>query len=745
MKTVKMLTILAFSLGAAPTALAQGWIEPIRPIQIGPWVTKVRTEVSVSVSGRVATVEVEEWFRNDGPGLGEGDYLYPLPGEAVFSNFSLYQGDQELRGETMDATRAREIYEEIVRSRRDPALIELAGHGLVRARIFPINHGETRKITLRYTQVMNRAGDALQFRYAAGTANRRQIHPLGTMGPLPQQPQGRVPLSFTLTAESGSMFGDPFSPTHEVIVARRDGALHVRPESDLHGDFTLFLPLATDLVGITVATHRQPGEDGYFMLTLSPGTVTGSGLPRDLTVVLDVSGSMSGSKLDQAKRAIEQLLAGLNSSDRFRLIAFSSGITRHSADWSDVNSTTVAEAREWISRLAANGGTNIAGALEEAFRLDSPPDRLPITLFLTDGLPTVGEQDPEAIAAAAERSSGRSRIFSLGVGYDVNTYLLDRLATAGRGSTQYLQPGEDIESAIGTLVAKISHPVLTDLVISDLPVEIDEVYPRQLSDLFAGEEMIIFGRYSDGGASPSGEVTIQGMRNNTTALFATVASFPERNADNDFMPRLWAARKLGWLTRQLRLSGHNEELVEEVRELALRYGLLSEYTSYLVQEPLEMAAAGPGLVTRGREDMRVQLRAVAPQQATGQMAVRTASRDEMRRNLAGESQLVELEEALADEFRTDNQRLVAGRAFRLVDDVWVDVRHDDSTRTVSIAPYSDAYFRLLRLAPELQLYWSEFEQVVVTGHGVSIAVKDEGQSTMSGGELALLVRAFRGL
>ena len=117
----------------------------------------------------------------------------------------------------------------------------------------------------------------------------------------------------------------------------------------------------------------------------------------------------------------------------------------------------------------------------------------------------------------------------------------------------------------------------------------------------------------------------------------------------------------------------------------------------------------------------------------------------MRRNLAGESQLVELEEALADEFRTDNQRIVAGRAFRLVDDVWVDVRHDDSTRTVSIAPYSDAYFRLLRLAPELQLYWSEFEQVVVTGHGVSIEVKDEGQSTMSGGELALLVRAFRGL
>jgi Ca-activated chloride channel family protein len=185
-----LITLSAAVLIAAPVA-AQGWIEPL-PGRRPSAVQKLRSSVSVTVTGRVALVEVEEWFENRGGGLGEGDYLYPLPGEAVFSNFSLFQGDQELRGETMEAGRARSIYEEIVRRKRDPALIELVGHGLIRARIFPINAGETRKITLRYTQVLSRAGDALQFQYAAGGVSQMNV-PMseGFRAPL----RGEVPAS----------------------------------------------------------------------------------------------------------------------------------------------------------------------------------------------------------------------------------------------------------------------------------------------------------------------------------------------------------------------------------------------------------------------------------------------------------------------------------------------------------------------------------------------------------------------
>src|SRR5687768_13933726 len=189
------------ALAMASPAAAQGWIEPIRPVpQFG--VQKIRTAVSVQVSGRVARVEVEEWFRNNGGGLGEADYLYPLPSGAVFNNFSLFQGDKELRGETLDADKARAIYEDIVRRKKDPALIELAGHGLLRSRVFPIAQGETRKITLRYTQVLTRAGDGLQIKYAAGSKN------------------SDAPASFMMTIEEGNLYGTPFSPTHEMKVER---------------------------------------------------------------------------------------------------------------------------------------------------------------------------------------------------------------------------------------------------------------------------------------------------------------------------------------------------------------------------------------------------------------------------------------------------------------------------------------------------------------------------------------------
>src|SRR5205807_1239223 len=204
-------------------------------------------------------------------------YLYPLPGEAVFTDYSLWQGDQELRGEMMDAGQARSIYELIVRRRRDPALIELAGHGLVRARVFPIAPGETRKITLRYTQVLDRVGDAWRFRYPSGPVT--------------------APRSFRFATDSGTAFGDPYSPTHQVRSTLRVG-------------------------------------------------------------------------------------------DRFRLVAFSSGVRRYRAEWTALTPESRRDAESWVRGLEAEGGTNIAGALDEAFSQPPADGALGVVVFLTDGLPT---------------------------------------------------------------------------------------------------------------------------------------------------------------------------------------------------------------------------------------------------------------------------------------------------------------------------------------------------------------------
>ncbi len=736
--------------GPAP-APAQGWIEPLRP---DGGVVKLGTDVTVRVEGRVAEVVVEEWFENRGGRLGEGDYLYALPGEAVFSNFSLYQGDRELRGETMDADEARRIYEEIVRRRRDPALIELAGHGLIRARVFPFQPGERRRITLRYTQVLERAGESVQFRYAAGRRNpgrqdRGQIRVPGGLAPLvgPAVPGGGdgAPIRFQLTAPAAE-YGEPFSPTHGLEVERRGGRLAVRlaarPDGALTGDLSLFLPLATDGIGLTIATHRPVGEDGYFMLTLSPGAADGEGPGRDVTAVVDVSGSMSGDKLEQTRAALRQLLGSLRTEDRFRLVAFSNRVRVSSTGWSRTSAAELRAARHWIEDLEADGGTDIAGALEAAFGLESPSDRLPIVLFLTDGLPTVGERDPERIAAAAEADRGRARVFAFGVGYDVNTYLLDRLGEAGRGSTEYVEPGEDVERAVSTLAAKVTHPVLTDLEIGGAPVRLTEVYPGRLPDLFAGEELVVFGRYEGDG---NGRVRIRGRRGDRRATFAVRGDFSGVAHANDFIPRLWASRKLGELTREIRLHGSDDELVSEVRRIAARYGLLSEYTSYLVREPEMLLGGriGEQRLEMARADFAAAP-APRPAAATGQGAVQASKRAEARRRVVSAAELAAAEREAAEELADRGLRVVAGRTFRQTDGVWTEVAGEPE-EPVSVALYSDAYFALLRALPELRAVMAELSPVVVRGEEVWLRFDASGRESLDTGEIDRLVERFRGM
>ncbi|MBI4500250.1 MAG: VWA domain-containing protein [Gemmatimonadetes bacterium] len=735
-----LFTVVA-ALAVSSPLLAQGWIEPAPGIRCECAVQRTRTVVSVRVTGRIARVEVEEWFRNQGGILGQGDYLYPLPGEAVFSNFSLFQGDQELTGETMDAGQARSIYEEIVRRKRDPALIELAGHGLIRARVFPINPGETRKITLRYTQLLARAGDALQFRYAAG----RQTGLTPRLGvEAPSRAPEAAPLSFQMVLDSAGQFRDPFSPTHQVHTDRMGARLTVRAPENLAGDFTLFLPLARGLVGLTLATHRPSSEDGYFMLTLSPGNGRGEAAaqPRDVTAVVDVSGSMSGSKITQARGALRQLLASLNRSDRFRLIAFSGNVRSYRGGWTQATADAVSAAQRWVEQLTADGGTNIEGALREAFSETSPEQRLPIVLFVTDGLPSVGEQNPERIASQAEQAHGRARVFAFGVGYDVNTYLLDRLTAAARGATQYVQSDGEVETALGSLITKISTPVLTDLQLADAPASLREIYPAQLPDLFAGEDLVVFGRYS-GGDTRNGRLVITGRRNGVTERFAVDAVFPSTDQTNDFIPRLWASRKIGVLTRTIRLEGATPALEREIRETALRYGILSEYTSYLVQEPAPVVINQPlrGGISR-RSD---RAPASAPAQASGAGAVRMAAEAQGMREAKSMADLDALAKPEAAMDRSDaGSRRVAGRLFVQRNNIWVEALASDSLRLVTVEPFSQAYFRLLEVLPELKPYVQAFEHVVIAGRNARIEIAAGGVQRLGAGEMDRIVKEFRG-
>jgi Ca-activated chloride channel family protein len=629
----------------------------------------------------------------------------------VFSNFSLWSGDQELKGETMRAEEARRIYEEIVRRRKDPALLSLAGHGLVRAQVFPIQPGETRTVALRYTQVAGRTGDALRLHYA-----------LGVRGP-------DSGTTLEISVADPESYGTPYSPTHRLEARRERGRLTIRVTAEAAGDVEIFLPLVRPLASAGVATHAIPGEDGYFMLLLAAARADrAAAVPRDLTLVVDVSGSMSGTKLEQAKAALQQALGTLGSEDRFRLIPFASAVRPFRAGLTPASREHLSAAREFIDGLGAEGGTNLAGALDAALAEPAHPERLSLVVLVTDGRPSVGEQEPDRIAEAAAARAGATRVFTVGIGHDVNTYLLDRLASGGRGSVEYVAPGASVETAVGNLLAKLRYPALVNLRIAKAPVELHAVQPHRLPDLFYGEELIVLGRYRGTG---TGSLVITGERSGKQERIEITAAFGGQGADGDYIPRLWAARRIGELTRRIRLEGGDPAVVDEVRQLGLRHGILTEYTAYLVQEPDAVAAA-----PMTREER---------QRATGQAAVERASASA---KLSDAKSLVAADEVAQS--RADlpapaaDTRRIGGRVFQRAGAAWSDLGHGDRMAVTAVRPYSSAYFELVRMLPEIAPYLSVGEEVLVAGRHRSIRIEAGGVSEWRPGALADLVRNFRG-
>lgn len=723
------------ALAAPHPTQAQGWVEvrpPVsvsRPAPIGGPVLRVQSDVRIVLEGRIARVEVMELFRNAGSGVAEGTYIYPLPGEAVFTGYSLWMGDQELQGEMQTAEQARNIYEEIVRRQRDPALLTYAGHGLIRAQIFPIQPGETRKVVLRYTQVLGRDGDALRLRYAIGprTASR------GLGG-------GDAPadlFSFRVTAPGEEGFGTPYSPTHDLTTRRSANQMVVSLPPSASGDVELLFPVRRGLLGTSVLTHATTGEDGYFMLLLAPPESAGGAvIPRDLTLVVDVSGSMSGTKLEQAKAALAQALGALGTQDRFRLIAFSNGVQEFRPGLTAATRQNLAEAQAFVTGLSAGGGTNIEGALNSALAVPATPGRVPIVVFLTDGLPSVGQSQPDQLASDAAGRIGTSRIFTVGIGTDVNTYLLDRLAKEGRGSATYIAPNADVEVAVGSLLGRIRHPALANLRIVGAPAGLVDLQPAQLPDVFYGEELVVFGRYHGTGA---GDVVIEGERNGRRERFTATASFTASAPGNAFIPPLWASRKIGELTRTARLEGASPAIIEQIRQLGLRYGLLTEYTSYLVLEPGAPTPVEPAL--QGGRD--------AAQSMSGQVAFSraeaSAKEAEVKTlaaaNAAADERLAATPPAAG---AVGTPKRVAGRVFVDRNGVWTDVGHAAGGAVVVVAPFSPAYFALVRALPELAPWLTAGDRMIVAGAQVSIQIDATGLTEWRGDRLATIVLQFRG-
>jgi len=716
------LVIVALS---RPT-LAQGWIVPrpcgigIIPVEGRPAVAppirdcrqnivRSRSDVRVELADRVLRYEVEERFVNRGGLVGEADYLFPLPANAAFQDLKLSINGELVSGETMNAGQARGIYESIVRAQRDPALVEWMGHGLLRARIFPINPGEEKRIVVRFQSVASREGDALRIDYFRG----------GAPGTTNVRDDGGN--SFTLSYRATPELGTPYSPTHQLDVHNNANRTEVAVRGDAK-DVTLLVPARRPAsAAISTLAYAPGNEDAFALITVTPpATQREDAIPRDITLVLDVSGSMSGRKIEQARAAGRQLLATLRPADRFRLIDFSSDVRTFQNDFVAATDANVRQATRYLDALDASGGTNIEGALREAMRPAIADGRLPIILFLTDGEPTIGETQPDRLSSIASDANARSRggemrrIFTFGLGSDVNVSLLESLALEGRGTSQFVRPDESVERMVGIVANRLVGPVLTDVRIRvEGDPRLSKMLPSQPSDLFADHDLVALTRYSGHGQA---RVVVEGNHRGTPVRWTSTVDFPDRERDNQFVARLWAAQRVGYLSAEKRKHGGSGEIDDEIRTLGERYGIPTEFTSYLVTERqvatnvrgvvLPAAAAAPAA------DQRFELaKTAAAQRAAGSVAVL----DSMAARPAGE---------FARRDGAATTRRIDARTFELRDGVWTDARFRAGMETIIIKPYSKAYFDLLNQLPELRATFALGNRVIVVGKSLAISLDD---------------------
>jgi Ca-activated chloride channel family protein len=800
--------------------------------------------IRTAIAGGIAQTEVEQTWRNDTDRAQEGSYLFPLPEGATVSDFALYDGDRKMAGRLLDKDQAADTYEGIVRRQRDPALLRYVGRGAYEVKLYPVPPHATRKVTLKYAEALpTEGGDARKYVYSflGGTLGGGAAGgplPRETTVQVTLQDNASLANIYSPTHDvSIRRTGD-----RAATVSWEAKDARVKDDFILYYSTVRHDPVGLGLLAYNVSLPGPrlaaftPGaegkrDSGYFLLMASPkmAALDTPALPKRVVLVLDRSGSMAGPKIEQARNALAYVLQNLRPTDEFNVMTFNEsndilsvgGLLRATPD-------NVRRGLAFVKGIEAEGGTNIHDALDAALKMfpreptpllrnellrTAPPEtgreggsdgtegqvspssrsgRTPagaankevgfsnMTIFLTDGLPTVGETDDAKITADARvlsRARG-VRLFDFGVGYDVDVHFLDRLAEANRGDSDYVRPEEDIEAKVSRFYKKVASPVLTDVHVEIGGARTAELYPRpsELPDLFTGSQLLIAGRYTGSGAVTA---RLTGNVGGKPVSYALSTTLPAVADTNDFLPRLWATRKIGYLLDSIRLrqtdaSGgpDDPELVSEIVRLSKEYGVVTPYTSFLVTDgneenqpfnnPIAMhgirrrrgsvfasppfAGGGyPGGGGFGGPIMKSPAPLAPPAQAyaalsgavatTQSQTLHAAKRASVANGLAGYDEAQA--KAVGDRVRT-----VGAKTFTLQGGVWTDSAYDAAKQKdlTVVQAFSDAHFALLKVLPRLAAYTSLGDNVLVVlddGKALKISAT-EGVKTLDAAALGRL-------
>ena len=581
-RVILIAALLTMVLGPVEFALGDGMIVPIRrDIRVrGSWAVKYH-HVNVVVRDQVAAVAIDQAFVNTGKGMIEVEYLFPVPPEAAIDSMTLVVDGKEFAARLLKADEARKIYEDIVRKKKDPALLEYVGFGLYKTRAFPLMPGKPCKVIVTYKSVCKKDQDLVEVWYPLNTEkfSARAIDSV------------RVSVDIKSKADIGPVY----SPTHSLNVNRK-APNHVLATYEVKKalpttDFQLFYKAANEKIGASLVTHQSdPKADGHFMMLVSPNPRNAgtSVVAKNVIAVFDHSGSMSDKKIAQAKDALRFVLKNLNSEDKFNVVSYNDSVETFFGTMVAANKEKITVALDMVDRLEATGGTNIHEALQVALKQAGNDSKRPsYIIFLTDGQPTVGKTEEKDILYETKTANKcGARIFAFGVGYQPNVRLLDKLSLQNKGRSDYVKPAEPIETKVASLYNKIKNPVMTGLKIKLQGVKLKDMYPRELGDLFDGDQIVLVGRYECQSASRKSTLVVNGIYQGKERGFEYNVTLrpPGKDMRYVFVEKIWATRRVGYLMDQIQLSGKSKEVIDELIRLSKKYGIMTPYTSFLADE-----------------------------------------------------------------------------------------------------------------------------------------------------------------
>jgi Ca-activated chloride channel family protein len=663
-------------------------------------------KVDVKIDGLSAVTKIDQSFYNPSQYQLEGFYIFPIPKGAVINNFTMVINGKETKAELLDSDKARKIYEDIVRQMRDPALLEYSEQNIFKLRIFPIEPRSEKKISISYSQILESDNNLFEYVYPLNT-EKFSAKPLKNV-------------SVKIDLKSNEKIKNIYCPTHEVdIVNKSDNHSIISFEEENtkpDTDFKLYFAKISSTVGLSLLSYKSGIDDGYFLLSASPSIeIDKSNIEnKDITFILDVSGSMSGEKLEQAKKALLYCVNNLNAGDQFNIIRFSTEAYSLFKSLEKADKQNINEAKRFIDDMQAIGGTNIEGAFSLAFKNYKESDRPHFIVFLTDGKPTIGEMnDEKLVKRILSTNETNSRIFTFGIGDDINTHLLDKLTDATKAWRTYVSNDENIEIKVSNFYDKIQSPVLSDLKLDFDNVEVYQTYPKDLPDLFKGSNLLVFGRYKGNGNS---KITLSGKLNGKQKEFSINEKLISDDNKYDFIPQLWASRRIGYLLDLIRLNGDDKELVDEVTMLAREHGIITPYTSYLIMEDEEIRVRGGRLVDglqslAPRPELKIENEAdyFRMKDKSGKGSVEVSEEFQNLNSATNHSQTKQGSERLAytdskGEIRNLSQQVrnVLGRAVYQQDNYWVDseLQKRQTSNVKRIQFNSNEYFDLLNEEPE---------------------------------------------